>query len=80
MRLGSFWRVERQIFALQVKEILEDGNDQVVVVTLRQIGDGDGADAAGSDDDDRETAAVRGVFVGIQSGLFLPGTFRQFLL
>src|SRR5271168_1569660 len=62
-RSGS---TERQIFGRQVQIILQHRDYQVVIVTLRQPGNGDCAHASRARENDREAAAVRRIVFWIE--------------
>ena len=54
-------RIQREVLARQLQIILKHGNDQVMVVALRQSGRGDGTHASCSRQNNRKAPAVRGV-------------------
>ena len=51
-----------------------------MIVALRQAGDGDGSDAPGAFEDDREAAAVGGVVAEVEAGGFGECGFIFFML
>jgi len=57
---------QRQIFARQMQIILQHGHDEIVIVALRQPGNGNRTHASRARENYREAAAVRSVVFGIE--------------
>ena len=63
-RRGCF---QREILAGQVQVILKHGNDEIVIVALREPGDGDCANASRAREENREAPAVWSVVFQIET-------------
>src|SRR5450432_1015017 len=67
-RSGCGVRIERQGFAGKMQVLLKHGNDQHVVIALRQTGNGNGANASGSYKENGETATVGSIVLKVKAG------------